>query len=107
MSLTFDRICQLVRQQKVRVSAHGYDELANDGLTVDEVVSGASGGVVIEDYPDYIRELPFWYYSATETTRQIHVVWGIAKGTLEPAALVTAYSPDPARWSTDFARRNP
>jgi hypothetical protein len=35
----------------------------------------------------------------------IHVVWGIPKGARSPAVLVTAYRPDPAKWSSDFIRR--
>jgi hypothetical protein len=36
----------------------------------------------------------------------IHVVWGIPKDVSSPAVVVTAYRPDPARWSEDFLRRN-
>ncbi|ELP52665.1 hypothetical protein O53_4390 [Microcystis aeruginosa TAIHU98] len=39
--------------------------------------------------------------------KPVHVVWGIAKNTESPAVLVTAYRPDPARWSSDFTRRKP
>jgi hypothetical protein len=35
----------------------------------------------------------------------IHVVWGLPKGESSPAVLVTAYRPDPSRWSDDFIRR--
>jgi len=35
----------------------------------------------------------------------IHVVWGIPKGQSSPAVIVTAYRPDPSRWSDDFLRR--
>jgi hypothetical protein len=37
--------------------------------------------------------------------RPVHVVWGIGRGTVTPVVLVTAYRPDPARWSIDFLRR--
>ena len=33
-------------------------------------------------------------------------VWGIPKESASPAVLVTAYRPDPERWSGDFNRRN-
>jgi len=35
----------------------------------------------------------------------IHVVWGIPKGHSSPAVVVTAYRPDPQRWSEDFLER--
>jgi len=42
----------------------------------------------------------------TAADRQpVHVVWGIPKGYTNPAVLVTAYRPDPARWNTDFKKR--
>jgi len=37
--------------------------------------------------------------------RPIHVVWGIPRGESSPAVLVTAYRPDPDRWTDDFQRR--
>lgn len=42
-----------VKNQDIRVSEHGYDELANDDLTSKEVVSDVLDAVLIEDYPDY------------------------------------------------------
>jgi hypothetical protein len=37
--------------------------------------------------------------------KPIHVVWGIPRDATSPAVLVTAYRPDPERWSDDFRRR--
>lgn len=34
-----------------------------------------------------------------------HVVWGIERDKQGPATVVTAYHPDPAKWSGDFLRR--
>ena len=33
----------------VRISEHGYDALADDGLTVDELLLGAGSAVVVEE----------------------------------------------------------
>ena len=33
------------------------------------------------------------------------LVWGIPKDKKNPAVLITAYRPDPEKWSDDFKRR--
>ena len=47
-----DAIQVLVSQNKVRISDHGYDEIAEDSLSVDEILRGVANGRVVEDYPD-------------------------------------------------------
>jgi hypothetical protein len=42
----------LVERDKVRISAHGYDELAADEIGVREVVDGIKQAIIVEDYPD-------------------------------------------------------
>lgn len=72
MSETLERIRALVAGREVRVSDHGYDELAADGILVREVVAGVDKALVLKN---------------------------------SPAVLVTAYRPDPERWTEDFQRR--
>ncbi len=50
---TFEIIQQTVKDRDIRISDHGYDELANDGLTARKVVSGVIDAVLVESYPDY------------------------------------------------------
>ncbi len=50
---TLKKIIDLCINLDIRVSEHGYNELANDDLTAREVVSGVLDAVLIEDYPDY------------------------------------------------------
>ncbi|MBY0266645.1 MAG: DUF4258 domain-containing protein [Burkholderiales bacterium] len=105
MSATFAAIRKLIELRDLRISEHGYDELAEDGLTVTEVLGGITDAQVIEDYPDYPKGPSVLVLQFDQEGRPIHSVWGIPKGHTRPAVLVTAYRPDPARWNAAFTER--
>ena len=105
MSSTFDQIRELVRQGSVRISEHGYDELAADGILAREAVEGISNAILVEDYPNYPKGACVLVRETDNDGRHIHVVWGIPKGKTKPAVLITAYRPDPDLWENDFLRR--
>ena len=105
MSQTLGRVQQLLAEGQVRISDHGYDELASDGILAGEVLAGVEEAVVVEDYPDYVKGPCVLVLQHDQTGRAIHAVWGIAQGTESPAVLITAYRPDPERWAQDFKRR--
>jgi len=63
MSQTFQNVLRLIEKGEILISAHGYDELAQDNIRARDILASS------------------------------------------PAVLVTAYRPDPARWSADFTRR--
>ena len=88
------RIADLVQRGEVLISAHGYDEMAEDGILAAEVIDGVATAVVVEDYPEYSKG------SCTLVLQRDR-----SGGQTSPAVLVTAYRPDPARWTDDFLRR--
>lgn len=105
MSRTFDQVLQLVLKGDVVVSEHGYDEMAEDGIFVRDVVDGLKEGKIVEDYPAYPKGPTVLVLEKDRDGNPIHVVWGIPKGKASPAVVVTAYRPDPQRWTRDFLRR--
>ncbi len=105
MSETLLRIRELVATGQVKISGHGYDELAADGLFADEVVAAVAEAVVVEDYPDFPKGPCVLVLHKNAAGEPVHVVWGIPKNAAAPAVVVTAYRPDPKRWSQDFLRR--
>lgn len=105
MSETFRQIVALIRLGAVRVSDHGYDELAADGMFVRDVLATVAEGTVVEDYPDYGKGSCVLVLQQDRRGEPMHVVWGIPKGASSPAVLVTAYRPNPDKWEPGFARR--
>jgi hypothetical protein len=105
VSATFDSIKQLVSAGEVRISDHGYDELADDDILVRDILHGVDQGRVVEEYPAFPKGPAVLVLQSDAEGRPIHVVWGIPKGHDRPAVLVTAYRPDPTRWSADFLSR--
>lgn len=105
MSETFERIKRLVMTGSIRISEHGYDELAADSILARDVMNGISDGIVVEDYPDYPKGPCVLVLQKDRRANTIHVVWGIPKGCSEPAVVVTAYRPDPAQWEDGYKRR--
>ena len=104
-SEVFNKIKALVEAGKVLVSAHGYDELAADDIFFSDIIERLTGAEIVEDYPVAAKGPSVLVLQHDSDGRPVHVVWGIAKASDGPAVLITAYRPDPARWSGDFKER--
>ncbi|CEJ89123.1 conserved hypothetical protein [Hyphomicrobium sp. GJ21] len=102
---TFKAICELIAQRKVRVSAHAFARCSKRGILTTEVIFGAAVGSPIEDYPDYHVGPAVLVLQYDGTNLPIHALWGLEKGTTEPAVLVTVYRPDRDEWTPDFRTR--
>ena len=98
-------IQDLIQTGKVRVSDHGYDEIAEDGLTARELVSGIGEAIPVEEHPDYVKGPCILLLQKDRQGKPVHVVWDVPRGYDEPAVLITAYRPDPDRWDEAFLKR--
>ena len=105
MSEFLNKIKALVSHKQVVVSSHGYDELSSDDIRVHEALEGVHSAIVIREYPDYGKGPCILLLQHDGQGQPIHVVWGLEKGSDSPAAIITAYRPDPAQWESDFIRR--
>jgi hypothetical protein len=102
MTETFRRIQTLVLAGDVRVSDHGFEELAKDAILVEDLVADIMTAVLVEYYPDRSRVLTL---QEDGRGRPVHVVWALPSEQRRPAVLVTAYRPDPTLWENEFRRR--
>lgn len=105
MSKTFELIKALVARQEILVSVHGYDELAEDEILVQDILASFRQAKIVEDYPDYAKRPCVLVLQRDQDGKPVHVLWGIPKGKASPAVMKTAYRPDPAKWTDDFMRR--
>ena len=71
-----------------------------------DVLASIVKAVVVEDYPDAFKGASVLLLQKDKNGNPIHTVWGIPKGKLEPAVLITAYIPSPLKWNKTFTRRN-
>jgi Domain of unknown function (DUF4258) len=105
VSKTFEGVKHALARRNFLLSIHATRELRQDDLLVEKVVAAALIGEVIEDYPDDPRGPSCLICSALgEPGEWVHTVWGwdSASGI---AVLITAYRPDPEKWSDDFKTR--
>ena len=105
MSHTLRQIIELVEGGEVRFSEHGYDEMAEEGIFTRDIMNDIRKAELLEDYPDFPKGPCVLVMQKDRNGLPIHAVWGIPKGELSPAVLVTAYRPDPTLWSDDLRRR--
>ena len=105
MSDILERVQGLVSREEVEVSRHGFRELTADDILLDDVLAGIRDAISIEEYPAFVKGPSILVLQRDHDQRPLHIVWGIPKDRTSPAVIVTAYRPDPERWSDDFLRR--
>ncbi|HEX5411847.1 MAG TPA: DUF4258 domain-containing protein [Terriglobia bacterium] len=69
------------------------------------LLSGVIDAKAIEEYPTYHKGPCVLVLQQDSEGKPIHVLWGIPSRVATPAVVVTAYRPNPSRWTADFLRR--
>ena len=107
MDHTFQLVLALISRLEIRISDHGYDELAEDDILIRGILGGVRDGAVIEDDPEIPKGPCVLVLQKDREGKPIHVVWRIPSHASTPAVLVTAYRPQSERWTEDFTRMIP
>ncbi len=99
MCLTIDKIRLYCQDDKIEVTSHMLMRFQQRNILYREIKEVILNGEIIEDYPEdypYPSCLVFGY---TVSNCVLHVVVGMGDTKLW---LITAYEPDPDKWSSDF-----
>lgn len=74
MSQTFKFVQRLVAEGEVKISSHGYDELAEDSIFVNDILLSIKDAKVVEDYPNFGKGPCVLVLQYDRDSKPIHVV---------------------------------
>ena len=97
-----DILRKMNRPEKIALTKHARERLAEREITIDDIVNGINTGEVIKQYEDD-RPLPSCLVlGLSVNNKYIHIV---VSNDEEYIYIITAYYPDPQLWSEDFKTR--
>jgi len=104
LSKLFREIVALVESGQLKISEHGYDELSDDNIRLQDLLDTIKDSDVIEEYPNYPKGKCI-ILTQDRNRKPVHSLWGVPKGFDLPAVLITAYRPDQKRWDRSNKKR--
>lgn len=99
-----ERIRAQARTENVLVSQHARQEMAEEAITLDDVLQAAVRPSMLENYPDHRRGACCLIGGSTVAGRPLHIVGS----TMRPQLIlitITVYEPKPPKWITPTQRR--
>ena len=84
-----------------RITQHAHEEMVEEGIGIDEVISAVRQAEILENYPEHRRGSCCLLAGATKTGRHLHIVCTTAQPVL---VLITVYEPKPPKWDTPTQR---
>lgn len=97
-----DILRKMNRPEKIALTKHARERLAERKITIDDIVNGINTGEVIKQYEDD-KPLPSCLVlGLSVNNKYIHIV---VSNDEEYIYIITAYYPDPQLWSDDFKTR--
>ena len=87
----------------LRITQHAQQEMAEDEISLDDVLEAIQDGEILEHYPEHRRGACCLLCGLTDKGRPLHIVCTTAQPVL---ILITAYEPRPPKWRTPRERRS-
>ena len=99
---SLENIRRLAAREALRVTQHAQQEMAEEDISLDEVLESIRSGQILENYPEHRRGPCCLLLGYTGDRRPVHVV----STTVQPVLiLITVYEPKPPKWVTPTQRR--
>jgi len=87
--------------ENIRLTLHAHQEMAEENITLDEVLEAMASAEVLEDYPQHRRGPCCLIIGYTRKHRPLHVVCATARPVL---VIITVYEPRAPKWVTPTER---
>ena len=100
--IDIDILRKMNRPEKIALTKHARERLAERKITIDDIVNGINTGEVIKQYEDDKPIPSCLVLGLSVNNKYIHIV---VSNDEEYIYIITAYYPDPQLWSDDFKTR--
>ena len=87
--------------ENIRITQHAQQEMAEEDITLDEVLEAISTGEILENYPQHLRGPCCLLHGLTDEGRPLHIVCTTARPVL---IIITVYEPKRPKWVTPTRR---
>lgn len=100
--MDIDNIKQLCTIKAMRWTDHIHMRLIKRNISIEDIEKSLLSGEIIEQYPNDYPYPSCLVLGFDANNNHVHVVCGISETELH---LITAYYPNPVKWSEDFKVR--
>jgi len=97
-----ERIRAQATAEDIRITQHAQQEMAEENVTLDEVLQAIATAQILENYPEHKRGPCCLLNGVTDNRRHVHIVCTTAQPVL---IVITVYEPKLPRWVTPTQRR--
>lgn len=90
------------RKENIRITQHGQQEMAEEGINLDDLLEAVSTAEIVENYPEHQRGACCLINGVTTSGENLHIVCTTSQPVL---IVITVYKPKPPKWLTPTQRR--